>query len=261
MFHMIHAANITPAPDSTSDEPVDPAIALAERHLRMLARLGEIGMELAEAVGRQVAAQNHLLDVGEQAGVTEVTGGQITLVVKGDFGLVFSRVARAVRMTLALEMKVCEEVKRLRAGLAQDRAARAKAAVEAAAKAERNALFDREDRVRDVMRQAIKAEITDKEAADTLYEEMAERLDDDDDFKDYGDRPVGEIIALICREYDLHPDWSRWAGEDWAIEEAETVAGSPFAGRVELGGDQGVGGLSKDPAPTPHAEAHAKGPP
>jgi len=223
---MIHAPTITPAP---SDAPVDPAIAVAERHLLMLARLGEIGMELAEAVSRQVAAQNHLQDVGEQAGVTEVAGGEITLVVKGDFGLVFSRLTRAVRMTMAMELQVCETVKRLRAGLEAETAARAKAAAEAAARAELHALYGREDRVCRVMRQAIKAEIADKDAADSLYDEMAERLDEDDAFEDYGDRPVGEIIALICREFGLHPDWSRWAGEDWAIEEADARApGSPF---------------------------------
>jgi hypothetical protein len=248
---MMHTANITPAPDGASDEPVDPSIAVAERHLLMLARLGEIGMELAEAVSRQVAAQSHLQDVGEKAGVTEIAGGEITLVVKGDFGLVFNRLARAIRMTMVLEMKVCEEIKQLKAGLALERREQAKAAADAAARAELYAQFDREDRVRQVMKQAIKAEITDKGAADSLYDEMTERLDEDEAFEDFGDRPVGEIVALICHAFGLHPDWSRWAAEDWAIEEAQAATpGSPFGeGLIAVRFAEVTGGPPNDPPP------------
>ncbi len=43
-------------------------------------------------------------------------------------------------------------------------------------------------------------------------------------------RPIGAVIALICKDLGATPDWERWAGEDWALEEARTRApGSPYA--------------------------------
>jgi hypothetical protein len=36
-----------------------------------------------------------LQDVGDRAGVAEIIGGIVTLAIRGDFGLVYGRVARA----------------------------------------------------------------------------------------------------------------------------------------------------------------------
>jgi len=42
-------------------------------------------------------------------------------------------------------------------------------------------------------------------------------------------RPVGELIALICRDLGLSPDWSLLAEEAWAQAEiAGGEAQSPF---------------------------------
>ncbi|MGZ6039172.1 MAG: hypothetical protein ACXWKR_10910, partial [Phenylobacterium sp.] len=32
-------------------------------------------------------------------------------------------------------------------------------------------------------------------------------------------RPLGELVARICRDLGVTPDWSRFRDEDWAIEE------------------------------------------
>ena len=46
---------------------------------------------------------------------------------------------------------------------------------------------------------------------------------------DVRQRPVGELVALICRDLDLDPDWTRLAEEAWAKEEiASGVPSSPF---------------------------------
>ena len=37
-------------------------------------------------------------------------------------------------------------------------------------------------------------------------------------YEDYADRPVGEVVAGICKLLGLDPDWSRWDGEQWAIK-------------------------------------------
>jgi hypothetical protein len=47
---------------------------------------------------------------------------------------------------------------------------------------------------------------------------------------DFQDRPLGATVALICRGLGLKPDWSQWAGEDWALAEArDRASGSPYA--------------------------------
>jgi hypothetical protein len=93
------------APLPTDFTAADPADARAGRRLRMLEELAEIGMDMARALRRQALAQAELQDIGERAGVTEIAGGVVTLSVKGDLGLAFSRVARAVRLTLAMETR------------------------------------------------------------------------------------------------------------------------------------------------------------
>jgi hypothetical protein len=40
---------------------------------------------------------------------------------------------------------------------------------------------------------------------------------------DYMQRPIGAVIATICEDLEAAVDWSLWADEDWAIEEARTA--------------------------------------
>jgi hypothetical protein len=46
----------------------------------------------------------------------------------------------------------------------------------------------------------------------------------------FADRPASAVIAQVCAELGLTPDWRLWAKEAWALEEADTLPGSPFAG-------------------------------
>jgi hypothetical protein len=73
---------------------------LGEQRLRMLRELAEIGMRLARGVEQQA----------QDADAADRPSG-------GDLGLVFSRIARAVRQTLALEAKLEGELEdRVRKG-------------------------------------------------------------------------------------------------------------------------------------------------
>ncbi|MGB8841797.1 MAG: hypothetical protein WCC64_12080 [Aliidongia sp.] len=45
---------------------------------------------------------------------------------------------------------------------------------------------------------------------------MRECLKDFDDYADLGQRSIDEIIALICRDLGLTPDWQRWVDASWA---------------------------------------------
>jgi hypothetical protein len=70
----------------------------------------------------------------------------------------------------------------------------------------------------------------DDRALDRLMTQAFERLGDDDIYGDVATRPVGELVALICRDLGLDPDWDSLAQEAWAREEIESgVESSPFA--------------------------------
>jgi hypothetical protein len=75
----------------------------------------------------------------------------------------------------------------------------------------------------------IRAELGDADEAERLAETAWERLDHDDIYGDLTAQPVGEIIARVCRDLGLAPDWSRLAEEAWARDEIDSGAmGSPF---------------------------------
>jgi hypothetical protein len=78
---------------NTDDDPIDaPAESRAERHLRLLQELAEIGMDIARAVRAEALA---VADDDAAAPAPSRFG-------KSDPGLVFSRIARAVRQTIGI---------------------------------------------------------------------------------------------------------------------------------------------------------------
>jgi hypothetical protein len=71
----------------------------------------------------------------------------------------------------------------------------------------------------------------DQETVERLVCEAGERLEDDRIYHDLARRPLGEIVALICKDLGLEPDWDGLAGEYWAAAEiARPPPGSPYAG-------------------------------
>jgi hypothetical protein len=178
-------------------EAPNPAVARAERHLALLAELADIGMDLAREVRRQA------LDASEDAPSA------------ADLALTFSRVARAVRQTVALEARLAE--------------ARAEPPVRSVA--DRWRAIRRRRQVEEIVTDIIDNEPDLEFDADRLLTDLHERLADGDEAADFADRPVGEMIARICRDLGVAPDWNRFKDEDWAIEEARVrPPGSPFAG-------------------------------
>jgi hypothetical protein len=82
----------------------------------------------------------------------------------------------------------------------------------------------RKARVERIVERVIKAEITDEDEIYRLTQQTYERLDDEGVYGDLLARPVSEIIARICRNLGLSPDWSRLAQEAWAQEEIDSGA-------------------------------------
>jgi hypothetical protein len=183
--------------------PADGARFMAERQLARLDRLAEAGMEMIEALTAQAKG----------------TGPKV---VEGDLALAFSRVSRAVRMAVLLH----EE---LTPGREDLQAAAQEAAPEAAKQAEARKAAHRDRAVRIVRRVAKDHCQREPFAVSVIAKEAAERLDDDDIYGLVASRPVGELVALICRDFGLEPDWDALAGEAWAQAEIESgAAGSPF---------------------------------
>ena len=235
----VEASPDDPQDRAAEEAALDPTIECAERHRRMLQRLLEIAMTLAEGVEQEAVAQ--------QAGDQPSPGVDPTLKL--------SRVSRCIRLTMALEMKTCEALRARQAGFAVECEERRKARADQVRLAEDARLLRREQTVHEVMDEIIRAEHPDREDREAVEEECYALLNDDEDYEDMLYRPIGETIARLCKDLDLTPDWSQWADEDWAIEEAETQAeGSPYAaGAPAEGCEDGAPTVGPDPQhPPPH---------
>jgi hypothetical protein len=203
----------------------DSADARTERHLRGLAELGEIGLELARLVRRRAAEQAAANPDGA---------------VDESLGLVFARIARAVRQTFALEARLAEDRRTAQAETA------ARAAAESRLRVER-----RKTKVRTAVERILDAEAHESDAENLFYD-LTERLETDYDDADFTDRPIGELVARICRDLGVIPDWSLWEDQDWAIEEiAARPRGSPYAADDPAADDPGSAGPGDDPPDKP----------
>ena len=171
-----------------------------DRQIEALAELVEIGLKIARAIERQVDAA-----AGPQA-IADLNAAAIA----------YARVARAVRQTVMLQTKL----------RAERDAATAKAG-------------DLRARVGRIVRHAIEDQHDDAEQVERLAAEAAEGLEQER----YGDlltRPIGEIVAAICKDLGLHPDWPALADEIAAAEAfargqaAEAAECEPHTGPIEV---------------------------
>ena len=181
----------------------DASIQRAERHLRVLAELTEIGMDLTRALRRRVEAQ------------AKTWADEPPPTTERDPADAFQRLSRAVRLTLVLEARVAEALRALLAG----EVATAETRHADTARARRRDTAPA--RVVDLVTQAMRAEIDDKEALYDCREALEERLDEDEAYERYSDRPLRETVERLCADLGLTPDWSLWTedggDEGWAF--------------------------------------------
>jgi hypothetical protein len=190
-----------PADLCASDALVDAADArsraMLERQLEVLGRLAEVGLQVALAAERQAQADP------DAAALQSIA-------------LAYSRVSRAVRLTLTLQAKLAKELQ----DAAETEAEEAQVLEPA---------YRRKFRVERIVERLIKAEHDNDEDIDRLTGEAGERLDDEDLYGDILSKPLGEIVALICKDLGLNPDWAKLAEQHWARAEIESgVETSPF---------------------------------
>jgi hypothetical protein len=204
------AAPSDPSQDAREAFACGVAHGRTEQRLAMLRELSEIGMRLARGVERQA-------ETPETA--------------SGDLGLAFSRIARAVRQTLALEARLEGERE---ACVQEERAMRD----QQLARAARSSVERRSKLVRRAVGQAIESDAEENDF-EQLFDDLDERLGDREDDDDFLDRPVSELVARICKDLGVAVDWSLWEDEGWALAEAAARAKPPpgDASGADLTGD------------------------
>ena len=226
-------SSVNPAPnDPAADRPAagscpnDPFLDRPETDLAwklpMLRELAELGMDMARDVRARAVAEPKPEPAPDQPAMADEPA-------KADdktdaLARAFARLSRSVRMTLALHTKLIEDYRRSGEERAAERTRRAVAA--------RDAHRDNQmDKVKRVAEATIDAETgEDWNEREDLLDALSERLKDFDDYADLGNRSIGEIIARICRDLGLTPDWQRWVDASWAKQEmVEKPAGSPYA--------------------------------
>ena len=186
--------NAAPSSAETAPDRDDPGEAMAAQHSRMLAELADIAMQLARAAGRRALAQ------AERAEAQTEACGQGDA-DQADLGLAFTRMARCVRQTLALQAK-----------LAQAQRARADAG-RVHPFADKGALEDARERLRRKLAAWGNDELDDSADLDPrepgdredLLADLHERLDDDD-AAGRAAAPTGQAVADIRRDLDRFSD-------------------------------------------------------
>jgi hypothetical protein len=192
--------------------------ALLDRQLEALGRLADMGMAIAAAIERRATAEGPEADGALRHAPMD-----------------FARVSRAVRMTFALQSRLIAEFKSgvCRAAMGEPDAD-GPIEVMWAGDLEDQDEAEQKDQVRAVVQRLGEAASLDQEAVERLVSEAGERLDDDDIYRDLSRRPLGEVVALICKDLGIEPDWELLSGIYWAKEEiARPPPGSPYAGWKE----------------------------
>ena len=210
------AAPTPPQPAApTGAAAADWARALLERQLWILGQLAEGGLEIARAIERQATG------AGSDDAAPHTVDAHIPMA--------YARVARAVRMTILLQSRLIADLQALEARTAQ--AADAALGAKYQRALERPRLENAQKaRLGRIVGRIAWADGQDDGKADRMEREAVERLEEDERYGDLLTRPFSEIIALLCQDMELEPDWPRLAGEAWARAEIESGAvGGPWA--------------------------------
>ncbi|MGZ3369213.1 MAG: hypothetical protein ACXWK1_09850 [Caulobacteraceae bacterium] len=237
MFVLIDAPNIleidVPAP---ADLPEDRA--RLDRQLARLDRLADLGLEIAEGLAAQAKG----------------TGPRVA---EGDVALAYDRVARAVRMAVMLQSRLIEDVRLAR-----------QAAAGAFAGAGADPATARKDRVARIVRRVAEAHGgLDGFQIGWAAREARERLEHDDIYGQVMSQPVSDLVADICRDLGLTPNWARLAEEAWAEEEilsgdvGEALAGYTDSAASPAGGVSGSAGGASRTGPRSGGEGTGEAPP
>lgn len=227
--------------------------AVALRQLEVLDRLAEAGLKLTLAMEREV---NRLAVQGEavaapqapapeaapesstEASAETPVPARATLKALTRLSMIYARTAKAVRVTLMLQSRVM-------ADFTAAEIAAARAAPDELARVRQTAVCERKRTVQAIVRRIGEGGGLTPDALDALTLDTPERLDDEIVYGDLMTRPLGPIVARLCRDLGLDADWTRLAQEAWAEPEMAPPAppGSPFRDQAQ-GKDLGPGTMT-----------------
>ncbi len=214
MFYRPCPDTLPPADTDIDDPAMAEAAAileLGEQDLRMLARLAEIAMRLAEKLGAYAEAR-----------LTAATiEGAAPLAPREDPAAAFNKMAQTVRRILALRARIAAGVETTRADLTGKRAQRREKLHEDHCDATVSII---DGSVREALAQD--RPDLDKEAVERLLGDMSEFLCDATEFDDIN-RPIGETIARLCKILGLEPGYCIPDGDGWKIRRAPYVFEKP----------------------------------
>ena len=195
-------------PQSAAAGAPDPRIVRAEQRLAMLRELAELGMTLSRALTHRAVAEADYAEAADAE--TKAAPGPRPEPRHGPADS-FARLSRAVRLTLALEATVEEQLAALHAG---DVGAPAKNPFGAGS--DQLGVYhrafpgdyacQRRNKVRDV---------TDIDLGGEILETLHERLTESEHYDAFVRYPFKEAVETICGNLGLQPDWSGWTDDGW----------------------------------------------
>jgi hypothetical protein len=203
--------DVAPDPVAEASPPVDPTIEVCERHLRLLAEVGEMAMEVTRAysASAKAAARKVAEVLGDKVWQPE-TGMARALAGSRDAAEAFHKVTRALRLTFALEKATAEALRDLRAGVVAQRQATAapSAAREAGrAPAQPCASPHTPRDAGDPATEDTTAAAGDITPAREFRDDLAERLTESDRFGPLLRRPLREVVEQVCADIGAAPAW------------------------------------------------------
>jgi hypothetical protein len=235
LFHDSHPAAASAEPLDDDDDLAAEADALAREHLALLRGLREMSMDLARAVHRQALAQSEPAPADDADAPDAAVPAPAPL--RGDLGLIFSRLARTVRLTVVLEARLMKaRLEDAAYAVAEAETPVATPAPEVAATA--NSFHDkmvtaytRGAAVERAVSEALEAEDLDEESLEARMEIARGVIFNPSSVYPRLLRPISQTIADVCADLGITPDWDRWINRAWAIREvAEGEWGSIYSG-------------------------------
>lgn len=205
-------------PSSELDEVAAAAVLRAERRLRLLEELTGIGMEIARSLRPGAVVAEPAAQEAPGAGPA------------GDLADAFAKVSRAVRLTIALESKTDQELRKLRKPpSAFERMLEESNTAKRRSYDADNRRSDHIARIEAIIGDAIDREVETEEAYCELNDALEQRLDWDEAYMSSQQRPLRETVERLCHDLGLSPDWSCWTGEGWSWTAEEPPFRPPWS--------------------------------
>jgi hypothetical protein len=191
-------------PPLIADDHAQWAEALLRRQAELVAQMSEGAARMAAAVEAKAGPEPSKSDA-----------------------MAYARLYRTARMGSLLLARLIREIEKVRSNERFDAPRRERDAI--IAKALADPAHDHKSRVeRIVERIATDEHGDDEDEIERLIAECAERLDDEDIYRDVRTMPVKDLVQSICKDLDL--DERPFLHEAWATEDRNLTRPPPLAG-------------------------------